>query len=184
MKPIADPSYLGQFFSAYTEHAFFDEMGVTDTRLIDYVAGVLVRFVHFDQIYPKRSLDGRRLMMIADMVDEIERSESVGQERRELFRHIGDLTLFWTGLFPEAVGRRRFAAIEMREYTQQGKRSYYVASTYQETPEQADQAPVLRRLSEEFEICAAGLRRARDLWEAEAADEGQPPELPRARDKG
>lgn len=167
MKPIADPNHLGQFFSAYTEYAFFDEMGVTDTRLIDYVAGVLVRFVHFDQIYPKRLLDGRRLMMIADMVDEIERSESIGPERRELFRHVGDFALFWTGLFPASIGRRRFAAVGVPEYTQQGKRSYYVASTYQETPEHANEAPVLRRLSEEFELCATGLRRARDLWEAD-----------------
>jgi hypothetical protein len=54
------------------------------------------------------------------------------------------------------------------DYFQQGKRSYYLASTFDQKPYQ-DEAPVLRRLSEEFELCTYGLNRVRHLWEEEAA---------------
>ena len=32
-----------------------------------------------------------------------------GRTRREIYRHIGDFTLFWTGVYPEALKRRRSA---------------------------------------------------------------------------
>lgn len=168
MRPISDPGQLGRFFAAYAEHAFLDHLGVVDTPLVDYLSGLLVRFVHRDQIFPLRPTGGVRMTALSDMVEAVERAESVGPDRRELFRHIGDFTLFWTGVFPEAVtGRPRAFAVGIEHFTEQGKRSYYVASTYRDTPEQADEAPILRRLSDQFEVCAVGLRRARDLWEAD-----------------
>lgn len=173
MRPIADAGHLSLLFAAYAEHAFIDEMGVTDTRLIDYLSSLLVRFIHRDQIFAMKRSDGRRYLAITDMLEEIERSEKVGPERRELFRHIGDFALFWTGVFPEAVKRQsRWAQADIEDYTKQGKRSYYVASTYCDTQEQADQAPLLRRLSSDFELCAVGLRRARDLWESDYSTQG------------
>ena len=51
----------------------------------------------------------------------------------------------------------------------QGKRSYYLASTFDEKPYDRE-APILRRLSEEFELCTFGLSRVRHLWEQEAAE--------------
>ena len=45
-------------------------------------------------------------------------------------------------------------------FQEQGKRSYYLASTFE-----GDEAPVLRRLSVEFELCAFGLSRVRQEWE-------------------
>ena len=56
------------------------------------------------------------------------------------------------------------------DYQQQGKRSYYLASTLDE-----DAAPVLRRLSDEFELCAFGLSRVRREWEKH---EAEPPHGP------
>lgn len=167
MKPISDPRQLRRFFMGYTEHAFIDDLGVADTQLVDYVAGLLVRFVHQDRIFALRSSQGRFHIAIAEMVEEVERSPHVGRERRELFRHIGDFSLFWTGVFPESVREGRRIKEDVESATEQGKRSYYVASTYRDTPEQADESKVLLTLSEEFETCAMGLRRARQLWEAD-----------------
>ena len=167
MQPIADASHLGRHFAAYTEHAFINQLGVSDTPLIDYVSGLLIRFVHRDQIFSHQQPSGRRSMAIVDLAEEIARSEEAGATRRELFRHLGDFALFWTGVFPEAVKSRRAAALDIETYTEQGKRSYYVASTYVDTPEQKDEAPILRRLSSQFELCAVGLRAARDLWESD-----------------
>jgi hypothetical protein len=50
------------------------------------------------------------------------------------------------------------------DYCQQGKRSYYIASTFEEDPHR-EESRVLRRLSEEFELCAFGLNQVRREWE-------------------
>ena len=50
------------------------------------------------------------------------------------------------------------------DYCEQGKRSYYIASTFAEEPYQVE-AVILRRLSQEFELCAYGLNRVRHEWE-------------------
>ena len=89
-----------------------------------------------------------------------------GRTTREVHRHIGDFALFWTGVYPEALGRLRSAACKdfFVDYCAQGKRSYYIASTFEDDPYR-DEAPVLRRLSDEFELCAYGLREVRREWE-------------------
>jgi hypothetical protein len=52
----------------------------------------------------------------------------------------------------------------MLDYLEQGKRSYYIASTFEDEPYQ-EEAPILRRLSEDFELCSVGLNQVRKEWE-------------------
>ena len=59
------------------------------------------------------------------------------------------------------------------DYCAQGKRSYYIASTFRDDPYR-DEAPVLQRLSEEFELCAYGLNRVRREWERQPLEGGPP----------
>jgi hypothetical protein len=72
--------------------------------------------------------------------------------------------LFWTGVYPEAVAklRGRGSADALINYQEQGKRSYYLASTLSADD---SEGPVLRRLSDQFELCAFGLSRVRREWE-------------------
>jgi hypothetical protein len=49
-------------------------------------------------------------------------------------------------------------------YCEQGKRSYYIASTFEDEPFK-EESIVLRRLSERFELCAYGLTQVRKEWE-------------------
>src|SRR5207302_3830976 len=95
--------------------------------------------------------------------------------RREGHRHVGDYTLFWTGVYPEALGRLQAAGSpdHLIDYCRQGKRSYYLASTFE-----GDQAPVLRRLSVEFELCAFGLSRVRREWERHEPETARGPIRP------
>jgi hypothetical protein len=58
-------------------------------------------------------------------------------------------------------------------FTAVGKRSYFIASTFDGEAYQ-DEAAVLRRLSEQFELCAYGLREVRREWE-ELATQPLPP---------
>jgi hypothetical protein len=156
---------LRRLFAAYTEHAFVSTLGVADPPLIDYLSALLSRFIHMDALYRLHNLQGKRLEEVAEMMIEAETlPEAV--TRREVHRHIGDFTLFWTGIYPEGLNRlRRYLSKDhLIDYCQQGKRSYYIASTFDEDPYR-DEAKVLRRLSHDFEVCAYGLSQARREWE-------------------
>jgi hypothetical protein len=172
-EPPADHP-LRRLFAGLTEHAFLTRLGLADPPLIDYVSTLLSRFVHSDAVTRLKGQHGRPLEELAVMVTEAEALPEGGRTRREYFRHIGDVALFWTGLFPEAITRNADAwgPHAVINYTTYGKRSYYIASRYDDDRFR-DEAPVLRRLSEQFELCATGLREVRREWE-ELAGESPP----------
>ena len=62
------------------------------------------------------------------------------------------------------------------DYCEQGKRSYFIASTFEDDPYR-EEAPVLRRLSEEFELCAYGLNQVRREWERCRTGSSRPPQV-------
>ena len=86
---------------------------------------------------------------------------------REVHKHIGDFALFWTGVYPEMLRHFRAAhrADHLVDYVAQGRRSYQIASTFDHGP-YAGEAPVLRRLSEQFETCMLGLNLVRKELDA------------------
>ena len=176
MTPPRADHPLRRLFAGYTEQTFINTLGVGDPRLIDYLAELLSRFVHMDAVYRLRNAQGRRLEEVAEMVIEARGMPREGRTRREVHRHIGDFTLFWTGVYPEAVNRLRSALTKDHfiDYCEQGKRSYYIASTFEEDAYR-DEAPVLRRLSEGFELCAYGLSQVRREWERHAPGAAPPP---------
>ena len=164
---------LRRLFAGLTEQTFVTTLGVADPPLTDYLSEMLSRFIHIDAVYRLRSGAGRRLEEVADMMLEAQALPPEGRTRREVHRHIGDFALFWTGVYPEALRRLRslLRKDHFVDYCEQGKRSYYIASTFADDEYRA-QAPVLRRLSEQFELCAYGLNQVRREWEK------QPPAAP------
>jgi hypothetical protein len=167
MHPAPRVPLAHRYFTGLAEAAFQGRLGVVDPPLVEYVARLLVRFVHIDAIYRIRDLLGRRLDEVVEMVGEAE--QRVGNARREVHRQIGDFTLFWTGLYPEVLKRSAERLDYFIDYCEQGKRSYYIASTYREG-EYADESPVLERISQQFELCAYGLNEIRRQWEEEAGE--------------
>jgi hypothetical protein len=163
---------LKRMFQAYIEQTFQVELGIADPPLTDYLTDMLLRFLRTDLIYKMRNLHGRRMREVAEMLTEAH--ERQAKPQRELYRHIGDFTLFWSGLYPEALPRLQNAdsADSLLDYREQGKRSYYLASMYQVDPYRTE-APILRRLSEEFDLCSVGLRQVRKEWERLPLDESQ-----------
>jgi hypothetical protein len=157
---------LRHYFNGLTEQTFMADLGVADPPLIDYLAMMLSRFVHIDTIFKLRSGAGKRLEEVAEMLMEVEELPPEGRTSREVHRHIGDFTLFWTGVYPEVLKQLRSSMRrdQFIDYCQQGKRSYYIASTYESEPFK-EEATVLRRISEHFELCAFGLTKVREEWE-------------------
>src|SRR5882724_1162891 len=157
---------LRRMLAGLTEHAFLDELGIGDPPLVDYISAMLSRFINMDEMYQLHDLQGRRLEEVADMMMEAESLPAQGRTRREIYRHIGDYTLFWTGVYPEAVARMQsiLRKDHFLDYCEQGKRSFYIASTFDDE-QFRDEALVLRRLSDEFMLCAYGLNQVRREWE-------------------
>ena len=155
---------LRRLFAALTENTFQVDLGVAGPPLIDYLVELLLRFVRMEAIIKIRDAEGRRLEDVAAML--VEAEERLEKPRREIYRHIGDFTLFWAGVYPEAL--KRLQSEDRRDhlldYFEQGKRSYLIASTYDDEPYE-EEAPILRRLSLDFELCTYGLNRVRSEWE-------------------
>jgi len=161
----SEPSLLRRYFAGLAEHTFLTELGLADPPLVDYLSDLLARFARYDAIYRLRDLAGRRLEEVAQMM--VEAQERVGEARREVHRHIGDFTLFWAGVYPEALRclQRTDTADHLLDYCQQGKRAYWIASLIETDSEDEAPCPLLERLSLQFELCAYGLGEVRRSWE-------------------
>lgn len=161
MTPVVTGSEaLKRLFAAVTEQTFQVELGLADPPLTDYLVGLLVRFIRTDAVFRVRDINGQRLHEVAEML--MEADQRTAKPRREIHRHIGDFTLFFSGLYPEALPRLRSAGSKdhLLDYSRQGKESYYIASTFDDDEYRAE-APVLRRLSQDFDMCRHGLNRVR-----------------------
>ncbi len=168
-RDIPETHSLHRLFRGLTESTFLTELGIGDPSLVGYVAGLLARFVPSESVWTIRDCDGKRIDGVARMVAEAENSPDEIR-RRECHRQVGDFTLFWTGVYPESVEKVRSMALadKLVNYQEQGKRSYYLASMVD-----GDESPVLRRLADEFDLCAFGLSRVRQEWEREASGSGK-----------
>lgn len=166
---------LRRFFAGVTEYAFAVRLGVADPPLIDYLSELLVRFVRNDAIYGMRTPTGQRISQVADMLAEAQARQ--GPAKRIAHRHIGDYTLFWSGMFPEIAenNRRNGQKDSLLDYRDQGKRNYYIASTLP-ADEQSAPDSVLTQLSDNFELCVYGLSEVRKQW-AQREDEDDAPFL-------
>jgi hypothetical protein len=176
MYPSANsqPGNLRRFFAGLTEYAFGTRLGVADTALVEYLGDLLTRFVRADAVFNVRNLRGRRLEGVAEMLAEA--NARIGEARREVHRHIGDFTLFWTGVYPEALehfqrGPRKDFFLD---YCEQGKRAYYIASTIPTSDDKLDENALFERLSHEFELCVYGLGEVRREWERREQDGDRP----------
>ncbi len=161
----ADNSHspIHRYFAGLAENTFHSELGVVDPPLIDYLSDLLVRFTRSDVVHRMRSITGRPLMTVTEMAAEA--SARLGDAKRELYQHIGDFTLFWAGVYPEALRQEDPTDGQFSNYMTQGKRSYYLASEIKPCDDEAAHGELLERLSERFELCAYGLREVRREWE-------------------
>ncbi len=169
-------STLERFFVGITEFVFHSQLGVVDTQMVDYVSELLVRFTRIDSLQKVRQLDGRPATEVVTLISEAE--QRIGTARREVHRHIGDFTLFWSGVYPEAL--REMQSPDKKDqfvnYMAQGKRAYRIASSIQ-AHETSATNELLERMSERFEMCAYGLREIRREWERREGDGDNPKPL-------
>ncbi len=168
MTEISGDHPLRCLFRNLVFRTFADVVPLHDAAVSAYLVELLTRFVHMDSLYRLCDADGNRLEDVAEMLmegDVLLNARSFSRER-EVHKHIGDFTLFWTGVYPEAVpGLRRPARKDhLVDFVEQGRKSYYIASTF-DTADVREEAKTLRKLSTWFEQCSYGLHLVRQEWE-------------------
>lgn len=176
MDPRHSNRVLDRFFTGVSEYVFHTRLGVVDPQLIDYVSGILIRFTRIESTERVRAPNGQPVTQIATMLNEAD--HRIGPAKREALQHIGDYALFWSGLYPESLRRDgKDDSDQFVSYCAQGKRSYRMASSIEARPTAAP-TDLLLRLSEQFELCAYGLREIRREWErGDAEGSSEPPLL-------
>jgi hypothetical protein len=174
-KRIPQEHPLRQLFGELVRRHFFGGVHLHDSDVVDYVTGVLTDFTHVDNVYAIRNARGRRLEDVAEMLVESNPllDASTFDREREVRKHVGDFTLFFTGLFPEAVASlprlRPLSLDTFIDYVTAGKESYAVVAAFN-LFEYRDEAPLFRRLSDRFEECVVGLNLVkREMEEAQGA---------------
>ena len=138
--------------------------------MVAYVGDLLIDFVHVDNLYRIRNCRGKRLEEVGEMlVESNPMLDARSFEReREVRKHIGDYTLFLTGMFPEYVAtlpRRGLRPDGLIDYVKAGKESYRIVGAFDQF-EYRHVAQLFRRLAEEFEYCVPGLNQVKGDLEA------------------
>jgi hypothetical protein len=177
-----DQGLLARFFDRVVRQAFGD-LALDDPPAARYLSALLTRFARADALHAVQAATARRLDTVADSLLAIQRAWDVGSpefnpsEECVLRRHIGDYTMFMTGVFRDHVERLAVTGY----YEHEGRRAYRFLSDTARTAGQSE-APLFRRLSDRFEQYAGALTYARKVYfRADAWEPGTWPGDPFAR---
>ena len=159
---IPDDHPLQKLFLEMVGRHYAAEIGIRDSEVVGYVAHLLAEFCDAAQLFKIQDAAGRPLTDVGAMM--IESNPIFGpapsfDRERQVRKHIGDYTLFFTGMFPESLNRvrlRRDRVENMIDWIKAGKESYYVVSKF-DCFEYTKVAPLFGRLSDHFEQCVYGL---------------------------
>lgn len=176
---LAPGETLHEFFAALVVKNY-SAVGLSETALTDYVTQVLEAFV-------RAGASRRPVAALLAASDPVYGEASSFAREAAVRRRIGDVTLFFTGMFPESLARRR-GADALLDYVAAGKESYHIVSEYERTRQEMEpppelaalasavlreaepRAPLFAQLSAEFERCMYGL----NLVKSEIASFAEP----------
>ena len=160
---IPEQHPLRHLLGRLTERNFAEALGWPDFQVTDYVSNLLLEFIHIDQLARIKNHEGEPVETVVELLYEAEAQsqQSSVEKEREIHRHIGDLTLFLAGIFPEYCNRIKCSGLIhhkdfLVDYVKAGKRSYSIVATYQD-PQAKNPPSLFQTLSTNFELCVAGL---------------------------
>lgn len=123
---------LYQFFRHQVGHGFHRH-GITQPATVDYVSDILARFAQLRQLYALRDAEGRPLEYIVDMLEAWHQDAAAGPARgRFVLRHLGEYTLFMSGLFRDRLRQRG----ELDYYLAHGSSAYWRCADGELNPRQ------------------------------------------------
>ena len=159
---ISDQHPLRELFTELVGHHLASGVGMRDQEIAAYVSNVLVEFCEIDQLLKVHNAAGRPLADVGEMLlesDPVYGPAPCFDRERQVRKHIGDYTLFFTGMFPESINHLRLRRDRMEnfvDWVKAGKESYYIVSKF-DCFEYMKVAPLFQKLSNQFEQCVYGL---------------------------
>ncbi len=167
MEQISERHPLRQLMAEKIANHFGCEVGLRDEEIWAYLTNLLTEFCDTRNLYALKNAQGRSLDDVGEMLlesDPIFGSEAASFDReRQVRKHIGDFTLFYSGMFPESINRfrlRRQRLESLIDFVHAGKESYFIVSKFDQM-EYRKVAPLFGRLSTQFESCVFGLNLVR-----------------------
>jgi hypothetical protein len=123
---------LYQFFRHQVSHGFHLH-GITEPATVDYVSDILTRFAQIRQLYALRDADGQPMEYIVDMLEAWQKAHGEAASRgRFILRHLGEYTLFMSGIFREYLMARG----ELDYYLAHGSSAYWRCADGELNPRQ------------------------------------------------
>lgn len=171
MAEIGERHPLRQLLQEKIAYCFGRDVGLRDQEIWAYLANLLTEFCDTRNLYALKNAQGRSLDDVGEMLLESDPifGEALSFDReRQVRKHIGDFTLFFSGMFPEAINRfrlRRQRLESLVDFVHAGKESYFIVSKYDQM-EYRKVAPLFGRLSHQFENCVFGLNLVRHELDA------------------
>lgn len=116
---------LYPFFHRHIERGF-GQRGLGDPAVVDYVSDLLTRFARTSALYAVKDAEGAPLERIVQLMVEMQRAQGLDEQRPDrprealLATHLGEYTLFMSGLFRERLQARG----ELNYYVEHGRSAY------------------------------------------------------------
>lgn len=119
------------FFSVFVRRSFRDHQIRGDKDVVNYISNLLSLFVSKDRVYKVDRDDMHMHHYLVDMIQEAR----LADPRRQflIYSHIGNYTLFLTGIFPDHVeyrNRYKKRPVDIQYYIDYGKTYYEMASSH------------------------------------------------------
>src|SRR3954467_9605200 len=108
MIPESHP--LRDFFADLVSRHYAETIVLRDPEVSCYVANILTEFCEDDQLHRIKDATGKPLHDVGEMLlqsDPIYGPAPSFDRERQVRKHIGDYTLFFTGMFPESINSYR-----------------------------------------------------------------------------
>src|SRR6266705_136306 len=158
---------LQELFVDMVGRHYAQEIGIRDPQVISYVAHLLSEFCDVEQLYKVRNVAGKPLTDVGEMLAESNPvfGPALSFDReRQVRKHIGDYTLFFTGMFPESINHFRLRRNRLEnfiDWMKAGKESYYLVSKFQPFA-YTKVAPLFANLYHHLEQCVYRLNRVKN----------------------
>lgn len=141
-------SISSQFYFYVLARHVLQQAGINDRKLCDYVASLLETFSRMNGLRAPHLADERGRQYISDMLIALTRASA---EQAFLLRaHVGNYSLFISGIFHESTQRRsRRGAPDLKFYEQIGRSNYQLVASHA-TARRCELNDVYENLAERF----------------------------------
>ncbi len=147
---------IQSLFDLFTIKVLYVERASRDASVIDYLGGMLGRYLYTRELFPLR--EGRpHALYFSDVLDEMQQGPRRFQNLFEAYRRYADNSLFLGGVFSRSFGRRRRGRmggsrfVDRSYYVSTGKTCYRMAAEH-DLAALTQQRPTLLKLSQYFEL--------------------------------